>query len=137
MGRGKKQPGEVMMDVLNVHTEWDANEEIRGKLRDGGTLLAKDSETDDIPTCVKNKELLTPMVERMAQQVGRPHPPIDPLREEVAKMYCKNKRSPMPEFKDLQNEAWRLRHLVCFVKTKVRRKEVSSETLWQYAAINL
>ena len=134
-GRAKKnsnkQPGEGLMDVLNISADWDTHEIVRDRLREGGDLLAKDSDSDDILTVVRNKELLTPMVERMALLPGKPHPPIDPLREEVAKMYEKAKRSPMPEFKHLQHIAWRLRHLVCFVKLKARREEVSTETLLQ------
>ena len=131
-GRKKSTPGESLLDVVNISVEWDKHEKVRERLRNGMTLLDPNSDCDDIPTMIRNKELLIPMLERMALMVDKPHPPIDPLREEVAKMYQMYKRDPMPEWKYLQNEGWRLRHMMCFIKAKVRRKEVSTETLLQW-----
>lgn len=127
-GRPKRKE-EGLMDVLNISNDWDQHESVRERLRSGYSVLHPNSASDDVATVVRNKELMKPLVERMAKHDDKPHPPIDALREEVAKMYCMHKRSPMPDFKDLQHEAWRLRHLLCFTKAKARRKEVSTDTL--------
>lgn len=123
------------MDVLNISADWDQHEPVRERLRSGYNLLHPQSASDDVATVVRNKELLKPLVERMAQHADKPHPNIDALREEVAKMYCLHKRSPMPDFKDLQHEAWRLRHLLSFTKAKARRKEVSTDTFLHSAHV--
>lgn len=126
----KKSSGNELMNVKNVAEEWDAYENVRARVREGGPLLHPESgEGEDIKTCVLNKEILTPMVLRMVHSPKKGHPPIDDLRDEVSKIFTMSKRVPLPSFDDMQKLAWRIRHLVCFVKTKARRKEPSTELL--------
>lgn len=126
----KKKNETSLMDVLNLSKEWDTAPELRERLRVGGDLLHPESSPgEDNKTCVLNKELLTPMLERMIQTPKKSHPPIDGLREEVAKTFNLNKRNPLPDFDHLQKIAWRLRYMVCFVKAKARRGEVSRDIL--------
>ena len=126
----QKTTGHGLMDVLDLAIEWDACEEVRERLRAGGPLLHPEGGAgEDIKTCTLNKDLLVPMLLRMVKSPKKGHPPIDGLREEIAKLMNKCKRVPVPDFDEMQKLAWRLRHLVCFVKTKARRKEPSTDLL--------
>lgn len=145
----KEKPSEDgLMDVKGLAREWDDTPSIRDRVREGGDLLHPESGPgEDIKTVIVNQEVLAPMVMRMAAVPKRkPHPPIEPLREEVAELFKLSKRSTIPTFSDLSKLAWRLRYLVCFVKTKARRKEVSTETCmhpggvhkkWLYHALSI
>ena len=60
---GKKGSGEGLMNVRNVAKEWDEDETIRTRLRDGLDLLHPDSGPgEDIRTVFLNIELVTPMI---------------------------------------------------------------------------
>ena len=128
MGNKREDRGKGLLKVNGIHREWDEEEVVRERIRGKGGLLHPESgPSEDIPTAVFNKELITPLLVRMALQEKRPHPPIDPLREEVEALFNRNKITPVPDFSDCQKLAWRLRWLACFVKMKARRKEVSTE----------
>ena len=135
---GKKGSGEGLMNVRNLAKEWDEDETIRTRLRDGLDLLHPDSGPgEDIRTVLLNIELVTPMIVCMAEKPDkRPHPPIELLTEEVSTTYSLNKRVPLPVYSELRTLAWRLRWLACFVKSKAGRKEPSTDTLRQLVASN-
>jgi len=129
-GNAQKKTGHGLMIVKDLAIEWDACEEVRDRLREGGPLLHPETGAgEDIKSCTLNKDLLAPMLLRMVKSPKKGHPPIDDLREEIATLMKKCKRVPEPGFEDLQKLAWRLRHLVCFVKSKARRKEPSTDLL--------
>ena len=126
--KGGRKKGTGMMKVSGLSQEWDSANDIRERLRSGGPLLhPQSSNGEDVQTCSLNAGLIKPMVERMVKSPVLGHPPIDPLRDEVEKLFVMNKRHPAPEFADLQKMAWRLRFMVCFVKMKARRNEPSRE----------
>lgn len=129
MGRKGEKDGHGLMNVVGLAKEWDASEEVRERVRGGKNFLHEDSaEGEDIPTVVLNKDLITPMVVRMAAvPAKKPHPPIDGLTEEVEAFFRLSKRVPLPAYSELRKLAWRLRYLVSFVKAKARRGEPSTE----------
>ena len=88
-GRPKLSSTEAL-DISGLHLEWDANPEIRNRLRDGGPLMEKVGE--DIPSAVANVGLLQPMVTRMSLTETRPLPAVEALRDEVETIYLRNKR---------------------------------------------
>eukprot|EP00435_Cladocopium_sp_Y103_P069912 s32_g34.t1 len=135
---GKKGSGEGLMDVSNLAKEWDESETIRDRLREGLDLLHPDSgPSEDINTVLLNKELVTPMIVRMAAKPEKkPHPQIESLTEEVSTVFSLNKRVPLPAYSDLRALAWRLRWLCGFVKSKARRKEPSTDTLRQLEMVD-
>ena len=94
-------------------------------------FILRSGEGEDIRTCTRNADLLAPMLQRMAESTKLGHPPIDGLRLQVEGLFQLCKRVPLPDFDQLQKWAWRLRFLVCFIKMKARRKEVSVET-WKH-----
>ena len=120
------------MNVKGLAKEWDENEVIRERIRSGSELLHPESgEGEDIKTVVLNHELVAPMVVRMSASGKKPHPPIEELTTEVETIYKMSKRHPLPPWTDLRKLAWRLRYMVCFVKTKARRQEPSTEPRMQ------
>ena len=119
------------MRVDRLADEWERSPEIRQRIMNGGSLLNPESgDGEDIKTCTKNTELLAPMLQRMAESPKCGHPPIDGLRLQVEQLFqqCHRHRVPVPEWDLMQKWAWRLRFLVCFIKMKARRGEVSVDT---------
>ena len=119
------------LDVEGIAEEWDQCEELRNRLRGGGSFFHPDGTTDDVQGCCKNADLLVPILTRMAPTETKPLAPVDPLRVEIDKLMTKNKRSPAnaPEELDAVIKAsWRLKKLLGFVKMKAPRGEVSTVT---------
>lgn len=123
-----KQPKELL-PIEGIAVLWD--DEVRDRLRSGGPLMSPDCPnlTEDITTCVKNRFLLHPILARMSLMQTRPLPAIEGLRDEVEKVFCRNKRSTseLPGG-DIVKCAWHIRKLLGFIKMKVRRHEVSTVT---------
>ena len=124
-GRPKKQVCEVL-PISKIHAEWDANDEIRDRLRAGGHLLAE-GKGEDIKQVVTNIGVLQPFVTRMSLTMTRPMPLVDQLRDELEAVYMKAKRGQTAEDSpDIIGLSWRINKLLGFIKMKVRRKEVSN-----------
>ena len=124
-GRPKNEVTEVL-DVSNLHGEWDGEEEIRDRLRDGGELLVE-GKGEDIPSVLSNVAVLQPILTRMSMTVSRPLPTVESLRDEVEAIYKKTKRGDNPEnTTDVIKLSWKIRKYLTFIKMKVRRQEVSS-----------
>ena len=84
---------------------------------------------EDIGTCVKNRDLLQPLLTRMGMVKTRPVPAIDNLRDQVEAVFTRNKRGAKDiEGPEIVRIAWHMRKLCGCVKMKARRKEVSTVT---------
>lgn len=136
-----KQSTHELLDLKGLHLEWDCSEKVRDRLRGGGDLL-EGTKGEDIPNCVKNVEVLQPLITKMSLTTSRPVPVVESLRDEVEAVYLKNKRGATPE--DMPNVvelSWRIRKLLGFIKMKVRRREVSGVTflhlLLNFDSINI
>ena len=124
-GRPKSEKQELL-DLKNLSMEWDANEEIRNRLREGSGLLV-DGKGEDIPSIVANLGVLQPFITRMSLTTTRPLPLVETLRDEVEAIYLRNKRGSNPEdVPDVIGIGWKIRKMLTYVKMKVRRREVSS-----------
>lgn len=54
------------LKITDIHIEWDGDLTIRGRLREGKPFLHEQTEKlEDISTCVKNSEVLMPVLSRM------------------------------------------------------------------------
>lgn len=115
------------LDVEGIWKEWDRDEELREIMHNGGTILDPPA-CQDISTCIKHGFLLGPLLSKMAVHEKRPLPPIDPLKEELDNLFKKNKQGVESNFLDISKKAWALKRLLGFVKTKARRREVSTAT---------
>lgn len=123
--KGSKEELEVL-DIAGISEEWDSEEDIRGRLRDGMPLLNPDS-PENVQECCAVASVLIPVLTRMAVMNTKPLPPIDPLRSEIEILMTKNKRGDAPELgQDVIKSAWRVKKLCGFVKMKARREEVST-----------
>ena len=123
---GKRPRPAVNLD--NVAVEWDSAESIRERLRNALLLLDDQCQGQwDIKSTVANKDVLFPLLRRMATAGGVACGtlPVDPLRRELRAAYMKNKIE--PDGAQLQGDSWSLRKFTGFIKTKTSRKEVSKE----------
>jgi len=122
-----KAKSQSALDLETLSSEWDSDPDIRERLRDGGSFLhPKSSSGEDIPTCVLNKELLTPLLVRMSMTEKKQLPCIHDLHASVESLLTLHKRPPKPEdFDDNMALTWRVRFMLGFVKMKARRQEVS------------
>lgn len=119
-------------DIEGVSKDWDGDE-LRARLRDGGSVLTPNPASLDVSTCVKNFSLLSPILSKMALVENRPVPTIDQLKEEVETLLKLTKQGLNIDFVDISKTAWAIRKLAGFVKMKTRRREVSTATRLQYA----
>ena len=122
--------GSPTLDAGGVWKEWDADEEIRELLRSDKPVLPHPCSCD-ISTCVNMRGLLTPLLSRMAVHEDRRLPPIDDLRAELELLFKNNKQGVELEYLELSKKAMAVKKLCGFVKTKTRRREVSTVTGWQ------
>ena len=128
-----KKGGEDLMGVEGLADEWEAATEVRQRVMGGGGLLHEQSGAgEDIKTCVLNSDLLAPMLQRMASSPKLGHPPIDTLQLQVERLFERCKRVPAPDWETMRQYSWRLRFLLCFIKMKARRKEVSVDAWMGY-----
>ena len=127
-GRPKLSTNEVL-DLTNLHLDWDNNPEIRERLLDAQDLLVDDG-CDDIPTAKNNTPVLHPLLTRMSLTEHRTLPGVESLRDEIEAVYMRNKRGKTQEdVPNIARDGWRIRKLLGFVKMKVRREEVSEVPL--------
>ena len=115
--------------VKGVAGEWDMIREVRDRVREGGTILdpATKVKQVDIQTCVLNHLLLGPLASRMCL-AERKVPSIDGLRDEVAAFLTLNKRQGEDLIIMVEETAKALKSFCVFLKTKAKRKEVSTAT---------
>lgn len=121
--KGSDRP---VLDVAGLCEEWDSAEDIRGRLRNGQTFENPEGPNDDVNGCCKHASILSPILTRMATVEGRPLPNLDPLRQEIDKLFIQNKRTGPEEGDQVVKASWRVKKLCGFVKMKVRRGEVSA-----------
>lgn len=114
--------------------KWDEDDTIREKLRGGEPLVPEGTGTDGIRAAVSIKSTLMPLLARMAEAENK-LPEVEALREEIQKLYVKNKQCRPAS--DVEADSWTLRKLCTFVKKKCRRVEVSLDTDFQALVLTL
>ena len=129
-----KKPPRNVLNIDDIHLEWDADAELRQRLLDGGSVMAPGPCCEDISTCLKNRSLLAPILFRMASNESRKVPPIDPLLEEIQRLLSRAKRAEV-DSELISKSAGAIKKLCGFVKMKCRRREVSTVTGMQICRI--
>ena len=104
--------------------DWDSCEGIRQRLRGGGYLLVGtlNGKVSNIAECIQNSDVLAPACDRLRASQGK-LPDIVNLREQVMLIYKENSR--VVDDNQVDDNAWRLRGMLRFVKRKAQRKDVS------------
>ncbi|CAE7621215.1 unnamed protein product [Symbiodinium sp. CCMP2456] len=120
------------VDVTGLGQQWEADSQIRQRLRDGGSLLHP-STADKvlIRTASLNGPVLKPLCEMMAKMRdvvddGKipPSPAVEGLREEVQAVMGMAKQE--VTFEQIDKAAWSIRKFVAFLKLKIRKRQVST-----------
>lgn len=116
--------------ISGIAREWDAIEDVKARLLDGGAPLdpKTPSKTVDNSVCMMNQALLEPILQRMSLLPKRPIPTIDDLRDEVSALMTLSKRQGSDIVAVVEEAAQTIKRLLVFVKAKTRRWEVSTAT---------
>ena len=132
-GSNSKFKGEAFergLDIGGMHKVWDSMDEVRSRLRAGGTIMHEETGLCcDNRVSVLNKQLLGPLLQGMAGLTDRKLPSVGDLRQEIMLCFSLNKRVGKDLDEKVALEAMHLRKLLSFIKAKCRRAEVSNE-LW-------
>ena len=126
------------LKITDIHIEWDGDLTIRGRLREGKPFLHEQTEKlEDISTCVKNSEVLMPVLSRMRLLEKKTLPAVEDLREEICKALTLSKRSSQEDLQMVVDTAAHIKRLCGFVKMKCRRGEPSSATQMHIVVSNI
>ena len=117
------------LNVSGMAVEWERDEHIRAHLREEDSLLFP----LDMSECIKTAcypyvhGFLKPLLIKMAEADGRPQPFVDPLREEVSKLYQMFSEK-IPDTQ-VVHDSWMTRKFLGLVKMKARKQQPSTD-LW-------
>ena len=126
------------LDISNIHEAWDADVDIRNRLRGGGGLLhPKTGLCCDNSTCGLNRSLLTPVLLGMSGNPDRKLPSLHDLRHEMSCCYQTNNRVGKEVLEAVMGDAVHVRKLLSHVKSKARRQEVGLEAQPNIIKINI
>ena len=116
----------MQFDCSGLAEEWDQSENLRARLRDGLPLVDNIQKSRDSSSaqCIKNGDVLHPRLHKF-YTCGLKLPEIDPMREQVSKVYALSSRTPSEDIVD--DDGWELRKMLRLVKRKANRGEVSTE----------
>ena len=125
---GGPPPAPTKCDISGVGVEWDSDLSLRERVRDGGPVLHPQTpeKQEDNKVCMKNADILMPLLVRMAALPNRPLPTMDDLRDEVAAFLTLNKRDGPECVGMVELTVHTLKKLLGFIKAKTRRHEVST-----------
>ena len=116
----------MQFDCEHLASEWDSNEDVRARLRDGLTLvMSKDRAKDSsIQKCTSNMDILPPMLHRL-YACGLKMPEINKVKEQCENTYARSSKA--ADDSCVEDDAWELRKMLRFIKRKANRQEVSLE----------
>lgn len=116
----------MQFDCENLSSEWDSNEDVRARLRDGLTLvMSRDrAKESSINQCTSNMDVLPPMLHRL-YACGLKMPEINKVKEQCENVYALASKAADEEC--IEDDAWELRKMLRFIKRKANRQEVSLE----------
>ena len=115
----------LSFDASGLGAEWENVDSIRGRLREGKTLvtLANSKAADaTILECVENMDILLPSLGRLFISDLK-LPCVAGLRSEVEEVYTKCQRQPSES--QIDDDAWDIRKLLKLVKRKANRSDPS------------
>ena len=119
--------------IEGIHAAWDADAELRARLRGGGPVMhEKSGLLCDNYVCTLNKALLLPLLSTMAE-CERKLPAVGDLRSEMVALYATNKRVGADVQASIAGDSIHIRKLLSFIKAKCRREEVSIEPCFRPA----
>ena len=108
--------------VSGLANEWDADDNIRDRLRSGGFL--EDTTLGSDPSnrvAVHNMTVVLPLLVRLAD-ASLQLPAVDELRTEIQEFYNMHQR--VVTESEIDDSAWFCRKMVVFVKMKASKKLV-------------
>ena len=116
----------MQFDCEKLSSEWDSNEDVRARLRDGLTLvMSRDrAKESSINQCTSNMDVLPPMLHRL-YACGLKMPEINKVKEQCENVYALASKAADEEC--IEDDAWELRKMLRFIKRKANRQEVSLE----------
>lgn len=122
------------MECEGLGDDWEENGLLRQQIRTSGGRLLTHPPTQkfclaDRANCKANREILKPVLARMARTVGMKLPPLDPLKRELKVL--STKLGLVNQEKAVYQPAVELKRLCGFVKRRVVRKEPTKDQCWE------
>lgn len=115
------------MIVEGLGQEWEANDEIRERLRSQHKLCLHPATQrycePNRPNAVNNSMVILPCMHRLRESPGWKLPHLEPLQVEVG--YLFNKMGKPTDDKEIYKVANEIKKLTGFVKRKLARREVT------------
>ena len=125
----------VRFQVQGLANEWDADDNIRDRLRSGGFLEDQSLGTDPSnKVAVHNMTVVLPLLVRLAD-ANLQLPAVDELRTEIQEFYNMHQR--VVTETEVDDSAWFCRKMVVFVKMKASKKLVGLESRWRKRLVSL
>lgn len=128
--------GKGKLDCSGLSSEWEDSRDIRGLLQEEGKVLFAEGVSATVKASCKDHifALLVPLLSRMASLPGAPQPTVDPLREELAKLYRACNKHKSTDDSDIVHDSWMVRKFLGLVKMKVRIRKPST-VIWMQCSM--
>ena len=116
-------------DLQGMAVEWERDENIRTHLRLPDSVMFPHGTSECIKTACQPEihGFLKPLLLGMVELDGKPQPPVDPLREQIALLYQTFSKKVQDE--QVVYDSWMCRKFLGLVKMKAR-KHMPSTDFW-------
>lgn len=114
------------LEIKNIFLEWDGERTIRDHLATEGSVLFPEKMAESVKTSVipHIRDMLTPVLKKMAMVHEKPQPSVDPLRDELAALY--HRHAKQVQESQIIRDSWMVRKFLGFIKMKCRIKKPST-----------
>ena len=125
-GEAAEAEAKTVLNLDGLADTWERVDTIREYLRQQDAYLFSEEMQESVKQAVVPhiKAVLMPLAERMARTEGAPQPLIDPLKDEILRLYRRCGAGPTDA--QVHTDAWYMRKLLAFLKMKCRKKQVSN-----------
>ncbi|CAK9017306.1 unnamed protein product [Durusdinium trenchii] len=117
--------------IDQIHKDWERADALRSYLREDSTVIFKEGVSENVKTCSAEHihAYLTPLVVKMAATENHPQPNVDPLRDEISKLYMSLSKQVGED--QIVLDSWMTRKYLGFIKMKCRLRKPSKERNFQ------
>ena len=118
--------------IDQIHKDWERADALRSYLREDSTVIFKEGVSENVKTCSAEHihAYLTPLVVKMAATENHPQPNVDPLRDEISKLYMSLSKQVGED--QIVLDSRMTRKYLGFIKMKCRLRKPSKASRLQW-----